>query len=580
MEKILRINMSTAGGPSFQTDSLGAYSGLGGRAMTSAVIAAEVPPTCHPLGEANKLVIAPGLLSGSAAAISGRLSVGCKSPLTGGIKEANAGGQAAQVMGRLGYAAIILEGKPTDDSLYKVIINKDGVKIEAATDIKGLGNYATVEKLAAQYGEKVAFITIGQAGEMKMSAASIAVTDMEQRPTRHAGRGGVGAVMGTKGIKAIVLDDAGCAMRKPADPEKFKAANKAFAEGLRKHAVTGEGLPTFGTNVLTNVVNEAGGYPTNNFQKGQFDGAANLSGEAQAALENERGGEGSATHGCHRGCVIRCSGTFYDKDGNYVTKQPEYETVWAHGGNCGIDDLDVVAQLDRMDDDFGLDTIEMGATIGVAMEAGLAEFGDAQGAIRLLKEVGDGTPLGRILGNGAAVTGQVFGVERVPVVKRQSMPAYDPRAVQGIGVTYATTTMGADHTAGYAVATNLLGVGGSVDALKPEGQVELSRNLQIATAAIDATGMCLFIAFAILDQPDTFNALVDLIGAFTGQPLTADDVTALGKSILKNEREFNLAAGFTAKDDRLPEYFKKEALAPHNVTFGVKDEELDTLFNW
>jgi aldehyde:ferredoxin oxidoreductase len=580
MEKILRINTSAPGEPSIQSDPLGPYAGLGGRAMTSAVVAAEVPAACHPLGEANKLVIAPGLLSGSAAAISGRLSVGCKSPLTGGIKEANSGGQAAQVLGRLGYAAIILEGKPADDSLYKVIINKDEVKIESAADLKGLGNYATVEKLSAQYGQKVAFITIGQAGEMKMSAASVAVTDMEQRPTRHAGRGGVGAVMGTKGIKAIILDDAGCSMRAPADPEKFKAANKAFAEGLRKHPVTGEGLPAFGTNVLTNVVNEAGGYPTHNFQKGQFDGAANISGEAQAALENERGGEGSATHGCHRGCVIRCSGTFYDKDGNYVTKQPEYETVWAHGGNCGIDDLDVIAQLDRMDDDFGLDTIEMGATIGVAMEAGLANFGDSQGAIRLLQEVGEGTPLGRILGNGAAVTGQVFGVERVPVVKRQSMPAYDPRAVQGIGVTYATTTMGADHTAGYAVATNLLGVGGSVDALKPEGQVELSRNLQIATAAIDATGMCLFIAFAILDQPDTFNALVDLIGAFTGQPLTADDVTALGKSILKKEREFNLAAGFTAKDDRLPDYFKKEALAPHNITFGVTDEELDTLYNW
>jgi aldehyde:ferredoxin oxidoreductase len=580
MDKILRIDMSAPGGPAEKTESLGSYTGLGGRAMTSAVVAKEVPPTCHPLGAANKLVIAPGLLSGSAAAISGRLSVGCKSPLTGGIKEANSGGQAAQVMGRLGYAAIILQGKPADDALYKVIINKDGVKVESAGDLKGLGNYATVEKLSGQYGNKAAFISIGQAGEMKMSAASVAVTDVEQRPTRHAGRGGVGAVMGAKGIKAIVLDDEGCKMRTPADPEKFKAANKAFAEGLRKHPVTGEGLPTFGTNVLTNVVNEAGGYPTHNFQKGQFDGAANISGETQAAMENERGGEGSATHGCHRGCVIRCSGTFYDKDGNYVTKQPEYETVWAHGGNCGIDDLDLIARLDRMDDDFGLDTIEMGATIGVAMEAGLAKFGDGQGAIKLLQEVGDGTPLGRILGNGAAVTGQVFGVERVPVVKRQSMPAYDPRAVQGIGVTYATTTMGADHTAGYAVATNLLGVGGSVDALKPEGQVELSRNLQIATAAIDATGMCLFIAFAVLDQPETFNALVDLIGAFTGQPLTADDVTELGKSILKNEREFNLAAGFTSKDDRLPDYFKNEPLAPHNVTFAVKDEELDTLFNW
>jgi len=580
MDKILRINMSAQGGPAVTTEALGSYAGLGGRAMTSTVIAKEVTPTCHPLGAANKLVIAPGLLSGSAAAMSGRISVGCKSPLTGGIKEANSGGQGAQVMARLGYAAIILEGQAKDDSLYKVLINKDGVKLESADDLKGLGNYATVDKLSAQYGEKVACISIGQAGEMKMSAASIAFTDMEQRPTRHAGRGGVGAVMGSKGIKAIVLDDDGMKMRKPAEPEKFKAANKTFVEGLRKHPVTGEGLPAFGTNVLTNVVNEAGGYPTNNFQTGQFAGASNISGETQAALENERGGEGSATHGCHRGCVIRCSGTFYGKNGNFITKQPEYETVWAHGGNCGIDDLDVIAQLDRMDDDFGVDTIEMGATIGVAMEAGLAKFGDGQAAIKLVQEVGDGTPLGRILGNGAAVTGQCFGVERVPVVKRQSMPAYDPRAVQGIGVTYATTTMGADHTAGYAVATNLLGVGGSVDALKPEGQVELSRNLQVATAAIDSTGMCLFIAFAILDQPDTFNALVDLVGGFIGQPMTADDVTALGKSVLKNERAFNQAAGFTAKDDRLPDYFKKEALAPHNVTFGVTDEELDTVFNW
>jgi aldehyde:ferredoxin oxidoreductase len=580
MDKILRIDVSASGGPAASTEALGDYAGLGGRAMTSSVILKEVPPTCHPLGGANKLVIAPGMLSGSAAAISGRISVGCKSPLTGGIKEANSGGQGAQVMGRLGYAAIILEGAAASDSLFKVVINKDGVKVEPADDLKGLGNYATVEKLAAQYGEKVACITIGQAGEMKMSAASIAFTDMEQRPTRHAGRGGVGAVMGSKGIKAIVLDDDGMKMRQPADPEKFKAANKAFAQGLRKHPVTGEGLPAFGTNVLTNVLNEAGGYPTHNFQKGQFDGASKISGEAQAALENERGGEGSATHGCHRGCVIRCSGTFYDKDGNYVTKQPEYETVWSHGGNCGIDDLDVIAQLDRMDDDFGLDTIEMGVTIGVAMEAGLAEFGDGQAAIKLLQEVGDGTPLGRILGNGASVAGQVFGVERVPVVKRQSMPAYDPRAVQGIGVTYATTTMGADHTAGYAVATNILGVGGSVDALKPEGQVELSRNLQIATAAIDSTGMCLFIAFAILDQPETFQALVDVVGAFLGQPMTADDVTELGKTVLKNEREFNAAAGFTSKDDRLPDYFKNETLAPHNVTFGVTDEELDTVFNF
>jgi aldehyde:ferredoxin oxidoreductase len=580
MDKILRINMSGANGPEIKTEALGDYAGMGGRAMTTSVVANEVPPTCHPLSAENKLVIAPGLLSGSSAAMSGRLSIGCKSPLTGGIKEANSGGQPSQMLARLGYAAIILEGKPGDDTLYKLVINANGATITPDNSIKMLGNYDLVEKMIAEQGEKIACISIGQAGEMKMAAASIACTDMEQRPTRHCGRGGVGAVMGAKGMKVIVVDDGGTKVRSPSDPEKFKAANKAFVSGLRKHPVTGEGLPAYGTNVLTNVINEAGGYPTHNFASGQFDGAAKISGETQAELENERGGKGSATHGCHRGCVIRCSGTFYDKNGNFLTKQPEYETVWAHGGNCGIDDIDAIARIDRMDDDFGLDTIEMGATIGVAMEAGLAQFGDAEAAIKLVQEVGQGTPLGRILGSGAAVTGKVFGIERVPVVKGQAMPAYDPRTVQGIGVTYATSTMGADHTAGYAVATNILSVGGNVDPLKPEGQVELSRNLQIATAAIDATGMCLFIAFAILDQPDTFQALLDVIGGFSGQPLTGDDVTALGKSILQKERAFNAKAGFTKESDRLPDYFQNEKLPPHNITFGVSDEELDEVYNF
>jgi aldehyde:ferredoxin oxidoreductase len=579
MEKILRIDMGAEGGPKMAVTPLGDYSGLGGRAMTSAIVSKEVPPMCHPLGEDNKLVIAPGLLSGSAAVMSGRISVGCKSPLTGGIKEANSGGQPSQMLGKLGYAAIVLEGKPADDTLYKVIINKDGQSIAPDNSLKMLGNYDLVDKMKAEYGEKVGCISIGPAGEMKMSAASIAFTDMEVRPTRHAGRGGVGAVMGAKGVKVIVIDDTDTSTRAPADPDKFKEANKNFTQGLRKHAVTGEGLPAYGTNVLQNVINEAGALPTNNFQKGQFEGVSKISGETQAEVENTRGGDGSATLGCHKGCVIRCSGTFYDKDGNFVSKQPEYETVWAHGSNCGIDDLDAIAVMDRMDDDFGLDTIEMGATVGVAMEAGLAQFGDAEAAIKLLKEVGEGTPLGRVLGNGAAVTGQVFGVERVPVVKRQAMPAYDPRAVQGIGVTYATSTMGADHTAGYAVTANILGVGGNVDPLKPEGQIELSQNLQVATAAIDSTGMCLFIAFAILDQPDTFQALLDLIGGFTGGELTADGVTELGKSVLKNEKDFNTRAGFTSKDDRLPEYFKKEPFPPHNVTFQVSDDDLDKVYS-
>lgn len=578
MDKILRINMGPEGQPKATVTPVGEYAGMGGRALTSAVVSKEVPPLCHALGSDNKLVIAPGLLSGTIAAMSGRISVGCKSPLTGGIKEANAGGQASQVLARLGYAAIILEGKPKDDTLYKIFLNKDGVKIVPDNSLKMLGNYALVDKMKAEYGDKIACISIGPAGEMMMGAASIACTDMELRPTRHAGRGGVGAVMGAKGVKVIVLDDSDAKMRSANDPEKFKEANKRFIDGLKKHPVTGEGLPAYGTNVLTNILNEAGGYPTKNFSWGRFEGCSKISGETEAATETERGG--SATHGCHRGCVIQCSGTYMNKDGHYLTKQPEYETVWAHGGNCGIDDLDAIAMLDRLDDDYGVDTIEMGATIAVAMEAGVAKFGDAQAAINLVHEVGKGTPLGRILGSGAGVTGKVFGVERVPVVKNQALPAYDPRGVQGIGVTYATSTMGADHTAGYAVTANILKVGGYVDPLSSEGQVELSRNLQIATAALDATGLCLFIAFAILDQPDTFQAMLDLLNACYGLNLTGDDVVALGKSILKNERDFNMQAGLTAAHDRLPEFFKKEQLPPHNATFKVKDEDLDTVFNW
>ena len=576
--KILRINMGAEGGPKASEEPMGQYEGQGGRGLTSAIISKEVPPLCHPLGMNNKLVIAPGLLSGTTASMSGRISVGCKSPLTGTIKEANAGGQAAQVLARLGYGAIILEGKPKDDTLYKIFINKDGVKITPDNSLKMLKNYDLIERMKKEYGEKIACVSIGPAGEMRMSAASVACTDMELRPTRHAARGGPGAVMGAKGVKVIVLDDAGMKMRDPKDPKKFGEANKTFTEGLKRHGVTGEGLPAYGTNILANIINEARAYPTKNFMWGTFAGTQKVSGETQAETEKARGG--LATHGCHKGCTIQCSGIFMDKDGHYLSKQPEYETVWAHGANCGIDDLDVIAQLDRLDDDYGLDTIEMGATIAVAMEAGLADFGDGEAAIRLVNEVGKGTPLGRILGNGAAVTGRVFGLERVPVVKGQALPAYDPRGIQGIGVTYATSTMGADHTAGYAIATNILKVGGHVDPLKPQGQVELSRNLQIATAAVDATGMCLFIAFALLDQPDTFQALIDLLNAFYGWSLTADDVTEFGKSILKNERDFNTRAGFTAQDDRLPEFFKKEPLPEHNLTFLVKDEELDTLFNW
>ena len=571
---ILRIDMSI--GSLSQQDVPEQYLGLGGRALTSAIVASEVPALSEPLGPQNKLILAPGLLSGTAAPCSGRLSAGAKSPLTGTIKESNAGGTAAQYLARIGITAIIVEGQPSNGALQILHLSTSGAKLLPAEELRGKGNYDTVAALFDKFGQKCSIISIGQAGEMKLLAATIAVTDPENRPTRHCGRGGLGAVMGSKGLKAVVIDAAGAKRPESADPKAFNEAAKSFTAELKKHGVTSTTLPNYGTNALTNVINEAGALPTRNFTSGHFDGANKIGGETQREIIIER--NGVPQHACHPGCVIECSRIYNNKKKEYLTKGPEYETVWAHGANCEIDDLDAIAQMDRMEDDFGVDTIETGATIAVAMEAGVAKFGDAPAAIRMVKEIGQGTPLGRILGCGAAVTGKVFGVTHVPVVKGQSMPAYDPRAVQGMGVTYATSTMGADHTIGYSIAPNILKVGGDLDPLKPDGQVEMSRNLQVATAMIDSAGLCLFVAFAVLDQPEAFQAIKNMLNARFGWELSDDDVLAIGGRTLVTERAFNKAAGFTAADDRLPEFCYTEKLPPHNKVFEVSDAELDELF--
>ena len=534
MFKVLRVDMAKKTVTSEKLPEK--YQGLGGRGLTSAIIADEVEATCAPLGPLNKLVFAPGLLAATNCANSGRISVGGKSPLTGGIKEANSGGQAGQYLGRLGILAIVVQGEPEAGKLYKLIIGQDKAELLEANELKGLGNYDTVASLVGEYGDKACYVSIGQAGEWKLSGASIAFTDKELRPTRHAGRGGLGAVMGARGLKAMVIDPTGGSMAPLVDPEAFKSAAKRFATVLNTHPVTSQGLPTYGTDVLINVMNEAGGLPTRNFSAGRFEGAEKVGGETLNEVTVKRGG--NPTHGCMSGCLIKCSGIFLGPNKEYVSKWPEYETVWAWGPNCGVDDLDAIARIDRMCDDYGLDTIEAGTAMAVLMEGGLLEFGDARGAERLLTEVGAGTPLGRVLGSGTAACGRVFGVSRVPVVKGQSLPAYDPRAVKGMGVTYATTTMGADHTAGYATATNIMKVGGYVDPLKPEGQVELSKNLQITTAAVDSTGLCLFVAFPVMDLEDGIVAVVDMLNAKFGLSLTTADVGTLGQRVLSHRTGF------------------------------------------
>ena len=572
MFKIIRVNMSDL---SIKSEDIPeAYQGLGGRGLSSALIAKEVAPTCSAIGPYNKLVIAPGLLGGTNCANSGRVSVGAKSPLTGGIKEANSGGQAGAYLAKLGIAAIVVEGMPKKGSLYKLFIGKDKCQLTPADELKGMGNYDTVERLKDEFGLNAGYVSIGQAGEWLLPAASVAFTDRELRPTRHAGRGGMGAVMGSKGLKAIAIDPEGGEAAPIVNKEAFKEAAKRFAKALMEHPVTSQGLTNYGTDILINIINEAGGLPTRNFSSGRFESADKVGGESLNKITLER--KGDPSHGCMAGCIIRCSGTYLDKDGQYLSKWPEYETVWALGPNCGIDDLDAIARMDRACDDYGVDTIEMGAAIGVAMEGGVKEFGDTAGAEELLAEIGKGTPLGRIIASGAGAVGKTYGVTRVPVVKNQALPAYDPRAVKGMGVTYATTPMGADHTAGYCVTANIMNVGGQLDPLAVKGQSELSSGLQVATAVIDTVGLCLFVAFPMLDIPDAFNAVVDMVNAKFGLSLNADDVSGLGQKILGIEVDFNRRAGFTPAHDRLPEFFKYEKLPPHGHTFDVPDEQLDS----
>ena len=554
------------------------YRSLGGRGLTSTMINNEVPAGCHPLGPQNKLIFAPGLLTGTPLINTSRLSVGAKSPLTGGIKESNVGGTAAYALARLGIGAVVIEGKAPGDGYYALVIDADGsAQLIDARNYKGMRTYALVQNLSDDYGEHYSVTCIGPAGDFQLASASIQTTDLDGRPCRAAGRGGLGAVMGAKGLKALIVSRKG-KMPDPLDsPEAFKTASRAYADAVKADEFSGEILPQLGTACLVEAINGAGAFPTRNARNGQFEGVEKISGEALANLIKTRGGK--TTHkGCAQ-CIIDCSNEFVDGQGRYVTSSLEYETIWSMGGMIGNDDLDSIAKLDFLCDDIGLDTINTGVAIAVAMDAGYGAFGDGAVAIEMVEAVAQGTPLGRIIGSGPDVVGRCFGHARVPTVKGQSIAAYDPRAIQGMAVTYATTPMGADHTAGWVVDQNLEDFGGTLNPLGADGQVEASRNTQIHMAAVDSVGICDF-AQSGLAAPGGMENLFTMIGAKLGFPFTETDWTDLGLSVLKAEREFNREAGFSKATDRLPEMFYKEPLPPHNAVVVISDDDLDTTFDF
>jgi aldehyde:ferredoxin oxidoreductase len=552
---ILRVDMTTQ--CTCTEEIPNDYIGLGGRGLTSIMINNEVPADSNPLDSDNRLIFAPGFLTGTPLVNTGRLSIGAKSPLTCGIKESNVGGTMANALARHGITAIIIEGKAPDDALFFLKINVDSsVELKAANHCKGMRNYELTEKLLAEYGAKNSISSIGPAGELQLLSATIQTTDTDGKPCRSAGRGGLGAVMGSKGLKALVVSKEGKATRSIVDLVAFKEVSRRFVSAIKNDGWSGQVLPEFGTASNVANINAHGALPTMNARKGSFDGAEKINGEAMAETIRQRGGK-TAHKGCSQ-CVINCSNIYVDETGKPITSALEYETIWAMGAMIENSDLDAIARLDFLCDDIGLDTMNTGTAISVAMDAGYKSFGDAAAAIEMVEEVAKGTDLGRIIGDGPDSVGKHFENSRVPTVKGQSIAGYDPRAMQGMGVTYATSPMGADHTAGF------VGGGSSAAAL-----IRASQSSQIHMAAIDSIGLCMFAQSGGLDN------LFQAISAVTGKDFGNLEWQELGVRCLTAELQFNRKAGLTKEDDRLPAMFYKEKLSPYHGTVSYTGEELD-----
>jgi aldehyde:ferredoxin oxidoreductase len=543
---------------------------LGGRGLVARFLLDEVPATCEPLGPYNKLIFAPGLLVGHMLSSCDRISIGGKSPLTGGVKEANAGGTTGLQMAFLGIKALILEDNPAESGWWILHLSADGARFDRADEVVGLGVYETANRLVAKYGEKAAIALIGPGGEMKLKTAGIQNLDKEKVPSRIAARGGLGAVMATKGLKAVVMDASGGQKPPMVNPEVYKEAQKIYNKAVIDHPQS-HLYRDYGTAAMVQMCQYFGSLPTRNYSSGQFEQAESISGEKIRELLLKRGGVSNPTHACMPGCTIRCSNVIGDEDGKVIVSPLEYETIGLMGSNLGIDCLDIIARMNWQVNDLGVDSIDVGAALGVAAEAGLMKWGDGDRALELIDEIRKGTPLGRILGSGAGYTGKILGVEHVPVTKNQAMAAYEGRAIKGTGVTYATSPQGGDHTAGLTIRDK-------INHLDPKGQVELSRTKQINMAGYDTLGACIFSGFGFAASGS--DIIAQLLNARYGWSVDNCILQTLGRETLTLEREFNRRAGFTSKDDRMPEWMTREPLPPTNAVFDVPDEELDTLFNW
>jgi aldehyde:ferredoxin oxidoreductase len=536
---------------------------LGGRGFTSEIVHDEVPPNCDPLGKDNKLIFASGLLTGSPFPNSARTSVGAKSPLTNGIKEANVGGRPSMMLALHGLRGIILEDIAS--KLKLIVIDQENIRFESAEKYKGLGNYQLHSELKDKFGEKVGIYSIGPAGESMMRASSVAANDLEGYPSRHAARGGLGAVMGSKKIKAIIILPTKSSKVKIHDMDKFRAVSKPFAKNL---ADTRKTFSIYGTALMTKAMSTLGGLPTKNFSMGSFENVDQISGEKLHELVTARNGMKRVS--CSPTCVIRCSNIFLDEDGKHITSSFEYETIALNGANLLIDNLDHLAKIDHLCDDIGIDTIEFGVTMGVGMENGKLKWGDAEKVFETLEEIRKNSEIGKLYGNGVYRLGKKINAKRIPHVKGQGISGYEPRVFKGMSVTFATSPMGADHTSGAAIAGRVASKDKDYGELtENSGKLELSYELQIYTAVLDSMGCCYFIGPSF----ENMKIIAEAINAMYNLNLSREDVINIGKKIIMIELKFNEDAGLTKKTNELPSFFRENPSEPLGlkVTFAKDD---------
>ncbi|MBI5167403.1 MAG: aldehyde ferredoxin oxidoreductase family protein [candidate division NC10 bacterium] len=551
--QFLRVNLSKGVCSKEKLDPTIARDFIGGRGLASKILYNETDPKVDPLSPQNKILFATGPLTGTGATAGSRYMTVTKSPLTGAIASSNMGGYFPAEMKFAGYDLIIVEGK-SEKPVY-LWINNDQVEIRCAEHIWGKTVWEVEDLLKAETDEEAKFASIGPAGEKLVRFACV-INDKHR-----GGRSGVGAVMGSKNLKAIAVR--GTKGLKVARKDAFLEVVMAAMAKLKAAPVTGQGLPTYGTPIVVNIINAHGFFPTRNFQEGVFATANKISGETMRETTLIR------NKACF-GCPIACSRVTEVKEGPFkgVGEGPEYEALWSLGADCGIDNLEAVTKANYLCNELGMDPISVGATLACAMEMyekGIISesdvgrslnFGDPEALVEMTEKAGRREGFGNVLAEGALRVAQKYGhPEFFMGVKGQEFPAYDGRGAQGMALNYATSNRGACHVRGYTIAPEVFGIPLKMDPFTTEGKAAIDKAFQDITAIVDSSGLCLFLTFGI-----GMEEILPMLEAATGAGYNMENLLKAGERIWNLERLFNIREGFTAADDTLPKRILEEPI--------------------